>query len=384
MGPVSTRQRLRVLTGFAVFGVFWGGCGATLPLVRQHAGVDNGQLGTALLLVGIGALASMRVTGALLDRFGRVVILVSGVAFAVAGFLPVLAHGLPALGVTTLLLGMASGALDVCINALAVEYESRAGRRVLNTAHGLFSIGAVVSAAGVAVARSTGAPLWALLLSTQAVVLAATFTVRPSREPWPEHVAHSGRVRLHVPPVLAVLGALAAIAYLVENAWQSWSAILLQSSQGAGPGLSSTAPAVFAASAAAARLRGDALARLASARVLLGVGASVAAAGSVLAAQTAAPWVGLVGIAIAGVGTAVCAPTLLGAAGHADVPLGRAAAMSTVTTLAYLGFLVGPPLVGLVSDTTSLPSALTLVGTLAAVLAVAALSTRVLRVPAQH
>lgn len=43
MGPVRAPQRVRVLTGFAVFGVFWGGWGAALPLVRQHAGVDDGQ-----------------------------------------------------------------------------------------------------------------------------------------------------------------------------------------------------------------------------------------------------------------------------------------------------------------------------------------------------
>lgn len=362
-----------------MFGVFWGGWGAALPVVRRHAGVDDGQLGTALLLVGLGALVSMRLTGMLLDRLGRVVVVVSSAAFGIAGFLPALVSGLPALGAATLLLGVASGALDVCLNALAVEYESRSERRVLNSAHGLFSVGAVASAAGVAGARAAGAPLWVLLLMTQTVVLVATFTVLPSREPWQSRARRTGRGWLQLPPVLAVLGVLCAIAYLVENAWQSWSAISLQTSQGAGPAVSSVAPAVFAGFAAATRLRGDALARVVSPRLLIGTGASVAAVGSVLAAQAPTPWVAFIGIAAAGAGTAVCAPTLLGAAGRADVPLGRAAAVSTVTTLAYLGFLIGPPLVGLVSDITSLASALTLVGGLAAVLAAGAFGTRVLR-----
>ena len=44
--------------------------GATLPGIQQRAGVSDAQLGLALLLVGCGALASMRVAGALFDRFG--------------------------------------------------------------------------------------------------------------------------------------------------------------------------------------------------------------------------------------------------------------------------------------------------------------------------
>ena len=41
--------RLRVLGGFAAFGAFWGAWGATLPAIQAHAGVDDGQLGLALL-----------------------------------------------------------------------------------------------------------------------------------------------------------------------------------------------------------------------------------------------------------------------------------------------------------------------------------------------
>jgi MFS family permease len=377
-------QRLRVFTGFGVFGVFWGGWGAALPLVRAHAHVDDGGLGTALLLVGLGALASMRVTGALLDRFGRRVIVAAAAAFAVTGFLPAVASGFAGLCGATLLLGMASGALDVCINAMAVEYESRHDTRILNTAHGLFSLGAVASAGGVAAARGAGASLLAILLTTQLVVLAAAVVVLPSRQPWhPRLAAATPRRRSRIPPALLVLGALCAIAYLVENAWQSWSALLLQSAQGADAALSSAAAAVFAGCAAAGRLAGDRLARRFAPRAMLAGGAFVAAGGSVLAAQAPTPAVGVLGVAVAGLGTSVCAPTLLGAAGRADVGLGRAAAVSTVTTLAYLGFLVGPPVVGLLSAASSLATALTIVGVLAGVLGACAVLTPTLdeRVP---
>ena len=59
--------RVRVLGGFAAFGAFWGAWGATLPAIQSHAGVDDGQLGVALLFIGAGALVAMRGAGTLVD-----------------------------------------------------------------------------------------------------------------------------------------------------------------------------------------------------------------------------------------------------------------------------------------------------------------------------
>ena len=64
------RGRHRVLVGFAAFGVFWGAWGAVLPALQQRSGADDGKLGLALVVLGLGALVSMRATGVLLDRLG--------------------------------------------------------------------------------------------------------------------------------------------------------------------------------------------------------------------------------------------------------------------------------------------------------------------------
>jgi MFS family permease len=69
-------------------------------------------------------------------------------------------------------------------------------------------------------------------------------------------------------------------------------------------------------------------------------------------------------------GTSVCAPTIISLAGAAAPPALRGAAVSTVTTLAYLGFLVGPAAVGGVASATDLETSLTVVAGLAAASAV--------------
>jgi MFS family permease len=87
-------------------------------------------------------------------------------------------------------------------------------------------------------------------------------------------------------------------------------------------------------------------------------------------ASTAA--LALVGIVIAGLGIAICAPTLIAMAGRATTPDRRGSAVSVVTTVAYLGFLVGPAAVGLVANAASLRAALGGVALVAVALALLA------------
>src|ERR671930_1570403 len=136
---VAAGGRVRVLGGFAAFGAFWGAWGAALPAVRAHAGVDDGQLGVALLCIGAGALLSMRAAGSVLDRWGAPALPAALGGFAVVALLPGLASSTAGLSAALLVLGAASGAVDVAINAEGVRSEAAAGRPVLSLAHGTFS-----------------------------------------------------------------------------------------------------------------------------------------------------------------------------------------------------------------------------------------------------
>ncbi len=370
---MGDRHRTRALLGFAGFGVFWGAWGAALPLVQAHAGAGDSALGLALLCIGAGALASMRPAGVLVDRAGPGAVPAVVAGFALCALLPAIATSPLALAAALLALGAASGAVDVAINAEAAHAEAH-GRSAMNLAHGGFSLAVVAASVLAGVLRSAGAGLGvvfgavAVLLVAVAVVLAVLRVPRPA-----PNTGAAPRARLlRIPRPLAVLGALAALAYLVENAWQSWSAVLLEGDLGAAPAAAALGPALFGASAAAGRFAGHGLAGRTSERRLLAVGAAVGAAGTLLGALAPTPAVALVGIAVAGAGTSVCAPTLIGLAGRLAAPGERASAVSAVTTIAYSGFLVGPAMVGLAAGATSLPVALAGVAALAAVLAVGA------------
>lgn len=356
--------------GFAALGIFWGSWGAELPAVQSHAGASDAALGAALFCIGAGALVAMRAAGALVDRGGRGVLPAITAVFAVCGFLPALATSPGALAGVLLLLGAASGSLDVAINAEGVRSEA-VGPPLLRLAHGMFSLAAVAASLATGGLRAAGAGPAVVFGVTALVVLgAAAAALVLGAAPRDASETPDLRELLRAPRPLLVLGGLCALAFFVEGAWQSWGAVHLQSSLGAGAAVSAAAPALLAAAMATGRIGGQRLEG--PERPLLAVAALIAAGGSALAALAASAAVALAGILVAGLGLSICAPTLIAMGGRLSTAERRGSAVSVVTTVAYLGFVFGPAAVGMAANAASLRAALGGVAVVAVVLALLA------------
>jgi MFS family permease len=364
--------RTRALIGFAALGVFWGAWGAALPAVQRRSGVDDAELGLALVVLAFGALVSMRATGVLLDRLGPRFTPVTVGAFGITGLLPGLAGSPVELSALLFLLGVTSGAMDVAINADAVREEDATGRPLLNLAHACFSGAVVGGSLATGALRWGGASPFVVFALAAALVVLAAVVMRPrAAELWtPPTAGERPRLLQRVPGWLLVLGGLGALAFWIENAWQSWGAVHLERTLEASPAASSLGPALFAAAMTAGRLGVHRLAQPGAERVVLVVGASLAGAGSAVAALAPSAAVALAGIVVAGAGCSVCAPTIVSLAGRAAGPHERGTVVGSVTTLMYLGFLVGPAAVGGLAELTDLRVSLAAVGALGVVLAV--------------
>jgi hypothetical protein len=99
----------------------------------------------------------MRATGAVIDRLGARTTAVTVAALGVAAFLPGLAGSPAQLALALLVLGAASGAMDVAINAEGVLEEEASGRPVLNLAHASFSASVVAASLLAGALRALGA-----------------------------------------------------------------------------------------------------------------------------------------------------------------------------------------------------------------------------------
>ena len=361
------------------FGSFWGAWGASLPAIREQAGLSHGQLGTALLFVGAGALPAMLLTGGAVDRWGQRVTAPLLLALGVTGVTVLLTgHGLIMLCIGLAVLGTTSGAVDVAINAAAGSAEHAAGRPIITRAHGVFSASVVVASLGTGLLRSIGCPvavpfLLVAIAAGAAAIAVVSDTPRPpssgaiNRTRRPESRSREHIERMPILPLLTI-GGLGALAFAVENAHQSWSAVYLGDQLFASPVIAAAGPALFAAVVAVTRFAISAVDTRHATAILVTGGASAAAGTTVVAmAETVA--VALSGLGLAAAGTAVLYPTLLSlVTAHVDGPA-RGRATSLVATTGYLGFLAGPIYVGRWSAAVGLSGAMLAVAALAALLA---------------
>lgn len=361
---------------FASFGALWGTWGAALPAVQHAAGVTEGQLGTALLCIGAGALPAMLLTGRAVDRFGGRVVALTSILLALSGVaVASTATGFVTLAMLLVVLGAMSGATDVGINAVAGAAERAAGQPVLTRAHGIFSASVVVSSLLTGGIEALGLPVAVAFGLVVAVALVGAVPLWQARlsagpgEPAAAVEPGTGSKLAWLLP-LVIAGLVGALAFAVENACQSWGAVFLRDELSVPGGLTAAAPAVFAAVAAATRFAVGGT-RLPSGP-LLTAGAVTATAGSILLAFSAALGTALAGLALAAAGTAVLFPTLLRAALGGVRPQVRGRATSAVSTTAYLGFLLGPVYVGSLAGAAGLRTAILGVAALAAVTAVTA------------
>jgi MFS family permease len=362
-------EKAGLLLAFGSFGVFWGAWAASLPDIKLQAGVDDGQLGLALGAIALGALPAMPLAGRLMDRHGaRWLVPVALVAFAMVSVLPGFATSLAALVGALVLLGISTGALDVFINTATASWERLEGARLMAGAHGCFSVGVLVGSVAAGAARDVGVGP-RTILGVVLVVLAVSGLVQPAyRSAVAPADAPAGKARLA--PVLVVLGLLVAASFLVEDAVQSWSALHLERTLEARPWVGGLGPGLFAAAMAVGRFGVQLLARPGSDPLVVGLGGAGLATGSLLFALAPTTGLALVGVTLAGAGVSVLAPTLFSAVGARSAPGRQGADLALVTALGYVGFVAGPPLVGLVSSLTTLPTALALLAVLAAAVAV--------------
>jgi MFS family permease len=332
---------------------------ARIPAVKERLGIPLGTLGAVLLSAAAGALVAMPLTSRLVGRFGsaRMTQVTTGILCFVI-VLPALAGSAVTLASCLFVYGAAAGAMDVSMNTQAVEVEAGMGRPVMVGFHALFSFGGMIGAmAGSAAANwgiepsvNLGGTGLALLLVAAVVV----WQLIPDRH---THAAETGGFRDLVLP-LAGLGMVAFCILLGEGAMADWSAVYL--SHLAGLAVAPLGYAVFSLMMAMGRLSGDWFHAHLGAAATVGWGSALATAGllgGLIVGTTAAA---LVGFACVGFGFSAVFPIVCSVAG-ANADNRPQQGIAAVSMTGYLGFLVGPPLIGFLAQAYSLRLALGLV-----------------------
>jgi predicted MFS family arabinose efflux permease len=367
---------------FFISGLAMASWAPMVPYARARLALDDADLGLVLLAFGGGSMLSMPLVGWLANRYGNDrVIGVAGALMCLA--LPMLAvvPTVATLAIALLFFGAMLGAVDVAMNAHAVEVERMHGRAVMSGFHGLFSLGGLAGAAAMSAMLACGFPLLACALSIAVVIALIVASQQASllRMPTP---ARAVEIDSTPTPVfrlprgsLLLVGALCFVSFLAEGSMLDWSALLLRDFRGYSAASAGLGYACFSVAMATGRLTGDRLIASLGPVWTVRAGATLAATGFLISALL--PWhaTALTGFVLVGLGAANVVPVMFSAAGRLpNVP--PAISIAAVTTLGYAGLLLGPALIGFVAHATSLPAALAAVAIL---LLLVAASARVVR-----
>jgi MFS family permease len=330
----------------------------------------------------LGALVLGLTAGPLIKRFGSawtavVSQVLMGLNIVFVGTAPTYALLCTAIFIA----GALDAVTDVAMNAHGLRVQRRYGRSILNAFHGWWSVGAVTGGLTGAAAAQAGIPLAVHLcidgaLSVAAALVSWRFLLPgpedaerpPAPAPAPENADADAPATAHRRawlrrPVLiafAVLGLMTAATAVVEDSPGAWGATYLQNELDASPFIGGFAFIALQGTQTVGRLLGDRVVHRFGNRATARIGALLVMTGT----GTALLWPSIpttvIGFGLAGFGIA----TLIPAAFHAadEVPgLWPGAGITVAAFLLRIGFLLGPPVIGLIADASSIRLGLVLV-----------------------
>lgn len=382
--PTVSSARWALMAQFALFGLIQVSWMSRMPSIRDALELSSLQLGSLLIIGGLGSLVGALTVGATVARFGSRNVLIAGTVGNVIGF-GLDATGLLGFGLGFFIAGMAvngvCGALvNVPINVNAAAVEQRLGRTVLPQFHAAFSIGAAGGALVAAGFAFAGAHVAVQIMVVTAVVtvlrviLIGPSTAFTEREPMTTatgsvDAAGSGaRNRRAVRSALAawleprtlLLGVVLLAASLAEGAATTWISLAVVDGFAAAEATGAMAYGTFVGAMTVFRFVGTRLIdRFGRVTVLRASGVS-SLVGLLLFAfgpDLVVAWIGLV---LWGCGTALGNPIAISAA--SDDPARAGQRVSVVTSFSTISSLAAPPLFGLLADEVGARSALLVVG----------------------
>jgi MFS family permease len=316
---------------------------------------------------GVGALLLGFVSGLLVAHWGSARV-AWGTTVLVAGNLLLIAVA-PSWWALAAVLGVAGcldSLADTAENAHALRVERHYGRSILVSMHGLWSIGAVAGGALGALAAGLHVPLVvqlgvvSLVLGCVAIGLGRLLLPGPDRSgeaastaperPGPRILLATGRTVL-------TLGLIGAAGQVMEEAGATWSPLYLRNELGAAAGVAGLAFIALQASQTVARLLGDRAVTAWGDRAVARAGALLAGAAMAVALVVGGVAGTVIAFGLVGLGIGTFIPASLRAA-DALPGLRPGVALGLVGTVPRVAVLVGPVVVGVVADVTSLRVAL--------------------------
>jgi MFS family permease len=349
------KPHYRVFACFFMFAFALGALLGRLPDVQVNLGLTEGQLGLTLIGMAIGSLISLSLGSQLIDRMGArltAFITVIGTAFCYA-LIPWLPNAYLVFG-TLFVAGILAGLLEINLNLEADRIEAHLGKRVMNRAHGMWSLGFFVTALISAGVRQAGIPVTLHTAMAFGLVLVASIVLLPGMTNAPARpdmlVREAGTHRVALPSWgLLPLCIIGIAAFLVEGTGVDWSVIYMRDTFEIAPFIAGLSLTAFTGLMTLGRLFADPVVERFGPRAVATTLLAIAAAGSLIIGIAPHPYIAIAGFGMIGLGCSCVYPLAVSAAAQrTDRP--SAVNVAALAQVSFVVFFLGPPLLGFVAE----------------------------------
>lgn len=355
------RTTLRIAVGVMFFmaGICFASWASRIATIQQNLNLSDAGLGGVLFALPVGLMCSLPFSGWVITRIGSRKLLVSAlIVYSLALVSLGMAQNTVQLVACLLLFGFSSNAVNISVNTQAVAAEELYKRPILSSFHGLWSLAGFTGAAiGTFMIGQHVIPFKHFSMIMALVIITVIFTTRYLKNDKP---ASAGPVFVMPDNSLIKLGVIAFCSMICEGAMFDWSVIYFKKvvlAQNASMGAGYTG---FMLTMATGRFIADKFAHRFGLKRTLQVSGMLTATGLLTAVAFPYLYTAIFGFMLVGFGVSSVVPLVYSAAGKSKT-MSPGVALAAVSTIGFMGFLFGPPVIGFVAGIATLRASFTLI-----------------------
>jgi len=361
--PVTLHKTtLRIAVGalFFMAGLCFSSWASRIATVQQNMGLSDAALGAVLFSLPIGLMLSLPFSGWIITKIGSKRVLLSAILFYGTALLSLgLAQNTFQLVICLMCYGFAGNAVNISVNTQAVTAEGLYDRPIMASFHGLWSL-AGFTGAGIGtfmIGRGVD-PFHHFILIMGILIVGVVVASRylyddygVSKSEAKPSTTLSERLKLMIP--LLSLGSIAFCSMICEGAMFDWSVIYFKKVITAPIALQGAGFTAFMFTMAGGRFIADWFAHRFGLKRTLQVSGSLTATGLLIAVIFPHFYTAIAGFLLVGAGVSSVVPMVYSAAGRSKT-MSAGVALAAVSTIGFIGFLVGPPLIGFIAGLATL------------------------------
>lgn len=367
---LSDTERKRIRLGIFAFyfsqGLCFSSWASRIPDIKGFLGLDDAAWGTILLMIPIGQICGMTLSGLLVSKIGSRKILPVSLFFYALTLIAIGASQTEyALLMSLIVFGFFGNFCNISVNTQGVNIESLYGKSIMSSFHGGWSLACFTgSAIGLLMINIGLSPFYHFLI-VAVIVLINMFVnkrfLQPDIKKQKNKDELESKKKNKPETFLYLLGIVAFCGMAAEGAMSDWSGLYFKDIVKVSEKLVPLGFAAYMVTMASGRFFADkAIERWGRQRIIQ-AGGLLISLGLFLAVVFPSLPLTILGFMIIGLGTSSIVPTIYSIAGQkTKIPTGIA--LTIVSSISFLGFLMGPPLIGYISQATNLRYSYALIG----------------------